>query len=128
MTQTNCTASPHERLIFPPPGPDDNGWRPQSRAGSLTYRISTRAIGPDMRFGRWITVGEPWHDHLSARWIKAQCDCGTIANVRCANLANGRSKSCGCFHRDRVSADASQSHHNRLSGMIRDVDGNWITT
>ena len=116
-----------ETVIFPRPAPGDIGWRPRDRAGLMTYRLPIYAITQGMRFGRLITVSESWlRERDSVRFIDVECDCGNRLTVRCGNLANGRSLSCGCFHRERVSADASESYDERISGKVRDLNGRWI--
>lgn len=57
-------------------------------------------LKPGDRFGR-LTVVEFSHvdeKHFS-RW-KCVCDCGNEIVVRGANLTDGHTKSCGCWHKD----------------------------
>lgn len=30
-------------------------------------------------------------------FYKCRCDCGTVKNIRCDNVINGKAKSCGCL-------------------------------
>lgn len=43
-------------------------------------------------------------------WVCA-CDCGATLNVRGAFLRRGVTKSCGCYHRDRLKTDSLKHGH-----------------
>lgn len=55
------------------------------------------------RFGRWTVIA---YGHTSekrvAYWL-CRCDCGAVREVRTSSLTSGRSKSCGCLHREITS-------------------------
>ena len=53
-----------------------------------------------MRFGRLEVIEEAIIDN-KIRW-KCRCDCGNITYVRGAELKRGRTKSCGCYMRERT--------------------------
>lgn len=57
------------------------------------------AIGS--RFGRWEVIGSASRDpsNRNAR-VLCRCSCGTDRAVSVLNLVNGKSKSCGCVHRE----------------------------
>jgi hypothetical protein len=56
------------------------------------------------RFGRWFVIRRPPDDSKKrARWI-CQCDCGKTAVVISTSLRLGQSRSCGCLHRELLSA------------------------
>lgn len=55
------------------------------------------------RFGRWTVLRyAKTNKHGCACWI-ARCDCGTIRQVSGVSLMHGKSTSCGCLTRERVS-------------------------
>jgi hypothetical protein len=55
-------------------------------------------------FGRWVVVAFSGYvgPNREAFW-ECRCDCGVTRPVRAASLLNGRSSSCGCYNRERVS-------------------------
>lgn len=44
--------------------------------------------------------------------FKCVCDCGTMKNVSCSNVINGKTKSCGCLRLEIVSQPLGEKHHN----------------
>ena len=55
-----------------------------------------------MKFGRFTVVSRAANDNRGqARWI-CSCECENRVAVRGTDLRNGRSKSCGCLHRETV--------------------------
>lgn len=83
------------------------------------------------KFGRW-TVIRRGADHITkggnrfTSW-ECICDCGTIKNVTGNSLINGRSRSCGCEHREiqkdvarnnfRTHGDTGTRLYNIWNGM-----------
>ena len=66
------------------------------------------AINRGDRFGRWTAIldtGERTKDRHHI-WI-CKCDCGSVRKVDSASLVQGKSKSCGCWRRERTSRDNS---------------------
>ena len=58
----------------------------------------SRLVG--QRFGRWtVKHSAGVASNGSTLWL-CECDCGTIREIRAANLKGGQSKSCGCMKRD----------------------------
>jgi hypothetical protein len=54
------------------------------------------------RFGRWLVLGRSHvGNHGVVMWL-CRCDCGAEKTVKAALLRRGESKSCGCYHRERV--------------------------
>lgn len=47
----------------------------------------------------------------TTRFMRCQCDCGTIKDVSLEKLKNGETGSCGCLHIDRT-IEASTKHGN----------------
>ena len=60
------------------------------------------------RFGRLLVIGESEpYINPSGRKIymwKCVCDCGKECVVSTSGLRNGRTLSCGCYHKERISA------------------------
>jgi len=55
------------------------------------------------KFGRWTVIGEPFlKGKQSRKYVPLLCVCGTKRIVRVDGIENGRSKSCGCFQRNRI--------------------------
>ena len=53
------------------------------------------------QFGRFTVIKKVSNpNNRDAMW-ECQCECGTIKNVLGKNLRNGRSKSCGCYAKER---------------------------
>lgn len=54
-------------------------------------------------FGRWTVVSQSPVSRLPTKWT-CRCECGAEKDVAVTALRNGKSQSCGCLHRERVSA------------------------
>ena len=54
--------------------------------------------------------------HKKAQWL-CQCECGNTTIVIGSGLPNGKTKSCGCWHRERA-REASTIHGYARSGSI----------
>lgn len=54
---------------------------------------------PGDRFGRWVVLREGPPSPTQRRLV-CECDCGTRRLVHVSSLTNGRSRSCGCLHRE----------------------------
>lgn len=53
------------------------------------------------RFGRWTVIGRTFIPGRSGTLWKCKCDCGHIKeDVNSYILRSGRTKSCGCYHKD----------------------------
>jgi len=55
------------------------------------------------RFGRWLVEGLSHQDSNGLPYWHCICDCGARKAVRAASLLSGRSTSCGCYHKEKVS-------------------------
>jgi len=55
------------------------------------------------KFGRLFVVGIAKRNKFGAIFWKCFCDCGKIKEVRSDALRGGKSKSCGCYSRERAS-------------------------
>lgn len=74
------------------------------------------------RFGRWTVLLETAYKKNSIRFYECVCDCGTMRLVNSSTLIQGKSKSCGCLHKELVSERAkkqSGENHYRWKGGIR---------
>lgn len=58
------------------------------------------------KFGRWLVTERVASRHTHHSYWKCQCECGVIGEISGASLKNGRSQSCGCYHREES--------HNRM--------------
>lgn len=66
------------------------------------------------RFGRLTVVTRADNTpHGKAQWL-CRCDCGTERVFRAAQLAEGRTGSCGCYRRERASG-LNRSHGRRMA-------------
>jgi hypothetical protein len=55
------------------------------------------------KFGRWTVIKREDNDKAgSSRWL-CRCDCGKEKVVRGSELNKGSSKSCGCYHKEKLS-------------------------
>lgn len=52
------------------------------------------------KFGRFTVVAYDRSDDKKV-WWRCVCECGVSKSVRAGDLLSGKSKSCGCYHRDR---------------------------
>ena len=71
------------------------------------------------RFGRWTVIEklpEKFNDG-TIKW-KAQCDCGTIREVRAKDLRYGKSVSCGCYKREKTSQIMSKDITGQRFGKL----------
>lgn len=55
------------------------------------------------RFGLWTVLARSNNDSIGRAAWKCRCDCGAISEVRSSGLRSGRSTSCGCVRRAKVS-------------------------
>lgn len=73
------------------------------------------------RFGRWTVLRYAGYHNGCAFW-ECRCECGTIRDVRAAELRYGRSKSCGCFKAEvaaKTTALRSTKHGKYNTRMYR---------
>ncbi len=77
--------------------------------------MSKRIDLTGQKFGR-LTVTEYSHTHDGCAFWKCICDCGNIVVVRSRDLRSGRTKSCGCLHKEAVKKMATTHGlcHDRL--------------
>jgi len=52
-------------------------------------------------YGRWTLVRLSQTVGTQGRWL-CRCECGTEKEVSIANVASGKSRSCGCYHKQRI--------------------------
>jgi hypothetical protein len=71
------------------------------------------------RFGRWTVNARAENGrHRNSRWV-VTCDCGETRIVSGQGLRSGRSTSCGCYKRERVSI-------RRLNSLTGLRFGRWL--
>lgn len=63
-------------------------------------RPSPAIVG--VRFGRLVGLAR-----LPERKVSVKCDCGVVKTVHMSHLVSGRTRSCGCLHREITSAAMS---------------------
>lgn len=61
------------------------------------------------RFGRLVVVSYSASGDGRKAWL-CTCDCGSSAEISGANLRSGKTRSCGCFKRDRMSEGIGKTH------------------
>lgn len=67
-----------------------------------------------VRFGRLVAV-KPIVRRGSRVWV-CRCDCGGEATVSAGALRHGRTRSCGCLHRESIAAIGRASARHRAVG------------
>lgn len=73
----------------------------------------SKVVCPGQRWGRWTVVDlGPRSASRTKRW-RCICDCGNVGVVRDLELRIGKSKSCGCYARDRVAVTAKKHGMSR---------------
>jgi hypothetical protein len=60
------------------------------------------SIKQGQRFGRLVVIEEIDQGFGRFRTFRCECDCGQIKDVRLSHLTLGKTLSCGCYHRDRL--------------------------
>lgn len=74
------------------------------------------------RFGRWTVIEKAESKNRAVYW-KCICDCGTVKDVKAASLRNGDSKSCGCYHKEKVAQILSKTGKNNLKNILGQTFG-----
>lgn len=71
------------------------------------------------RFGRLTVVSRAANNHRGQTMWNCVCDCGIEKAVLGYNLTKGLTKSCGCYHQDRLIADKTThgDSHSRLHSI-----------
>lgn len=75
-------------------------------------------------FGRLIVIEKDIEKSGHDTFWKCQCTCGNIASIRSSHLANGKTKSCGCYRiektieRHKTHGHCGESIHNVWMSMI----------
>lgn len=66
-------------------------------------------------FGRWTIQRQPYIDKQGRKVADVLCNCGAEKIVRVDGLQSGKSKSCGCFHKERAKQSNLVHGHTRKS-------------
>jgi hypothetical protein len=61
-----------------------------------TFVMPVKSTPIGARFGRFVIVARAPR-RKSTSYVLCRCDCGTVKEVNCANLASGKTHSCGCL-------------------------------
>lgn len=73
----------------------------------MIAHIAKSAVGlTDQRFGRLVVVARAG-DRAGHQMWSCRCDCGQVVEVRGASLRSGNTRSCGCYHSERLKTDAT---------------------
>lgn len=63
------------------------------------------------KFGRWTPLRRGENSPAGhTRWV-CECDCGTVRAVSKKSLQSGKSKSCGCYNKERASDNILKYRH-----------------
>ena len=77
------------------------------------------------RFGRLVVRGivewKPWRPKQ-----RCACDCGGTCDVLTASLRSGKTRSCGCIHREMMSRTRLIHGHNKPGGQRTQEYGAWV--
>lgn len=88
------------------------------------------------KFNRWEVISEHSQVKTNKQMWLCKCECGTERFVRGHALTSGRSKSCGCFHREKMKSITSGSSNPmygrkhsietrlKISRNLPDISGN----
>lgn len=68
-----------------------------------------------MRSGRLVAIEDVGKSRQGKRLWKCICDCGCEIVTISVSLANGKTRSCGCLHRDVVSEIARNGNRERFA-------------
>ena len=65
------------------------------------------------KIGRWTILGE----FRKGRFLyyECRCDCGTVREVKANSIKCGRSKSCGCWRRERAVYEIAKNSEKRIA-------------
>lgn len=61
------------------------------------------------RFTRLLVLNRAANKGIKVTW-KCLCDCGNVVYIRSADLRLGKTKSCGCLHRDIITKHGATKH------------------
>lgn len=73
-----------------------------------TFKSNVKQL-TGQRFGRLVVIAHSHVKYGTHFWV-CQCDCGNTKTVRSALLSNGNTQSCGCLHREKISAELKRRH------------------
>lgn len=65
------------------------------------------------KYGRWLVLRPD--ENKKQYWI-CKCECGTIKSVKACGLKSGRSKSCGCLHKELAREEFIRRNSKDLTG------------
>src|SRR5262245_20287289 len=82
------------------------------------------------RFGRLTVLARVPPELLNkvvfeAHWL-CGCRCGELIHTRASSLKNGHTRSCGCFHRDRLKLGMGSPEQMRELGLATRTHGHTV--
>lgn len=82
------------------------------------------------RYGKLTIIGvdEERSKQLGTIYIKCSCDCGNIKSIIRNDIANSKTKSCGCLVSDNAKAMKGKNHPNWRGGKYKNPAGYIILT
>ena len=75
------------------------------------------------QFGRFTVIKKVSNPNSRDAMWECQCECGTIKNVLGKNLRNGRSKSCGCYAKERSAELLAERNRKNTLDISNDKYG-----
>jgi hypothetical protein len=75
--------------------------------------------------GHYKIISEPFRK-LSRWYYKAECECGTIKEVKYSHLASGLIVSCGCYN-SKLTAQRNYKHGYTKRNEIEPLFWRWCT-
>ncbi len=64
------------------------------------------------KFGRLRIVGVGPYEYKTARRLKCLCDCGVVKDIPWQDIRLGKTRSCGCLHRELLSKMKMKHGHS----------------
>lgn len=72
-------------------------------------------------FGRWTVISFSHRNEQNRKYYNCICSCGTKRVVKGGSLKEGKSQSCGCLHKDTLTAKIKKNSDNMIGKTI----GRW---
>jgi hypothetical protein len=83
----------------------------RNRRGVVTVsRVPATIDRTGQRFGRLVVMERcPRRTTIKGSWWRCLCDCGSYAEIAASVLVGGKTRSCGCLHREQL-GDRNRTH------------------
>lgn len=66
------------------------------------------------RYGKLFVMERVENNKWNKTCFKCKCDCGNEITVDVSSLQSGKTKSCGCYHKDVISKPLGEAYFNRI--------------